>query len=114
MIRKPCVCYSCTEHREAPRSNDPWVNLIRDMIRDGRLKHIGVAENGKNMYQANWQQKIPSLCLVEHATCRDTGLITSLGTGDVRLTRLERLAVNKHETVPCGVRSRSLVVQVRL
>jgi hypothetical protein len=53
MIRKPCVCYSCTEHREAPRSNDPWVNLIRDMIRDGRLKHIGMDENGKNMYQAN-------------------------------------------------------------
>ena len=53
MIRKSCVCYSCTEHREAPRSNDPWVNLIRDMIRDGRLKHIGMDENGKNMYQAN-------------------------------------------------------------
>ena len=53
MIRKACVCYSCMEHREAPRSNDPWVNLIHDMIRDGRLKHVGVAENGKNMYQAN-------------------------------------------------------------
>ena len=53
MLQKKCVCYSCVEHHEAPRSNDPWVNLIRDMIRDGRLKHVGVAENGKNMYQAN-------------------------------------------------------------
>jgi hypothetical protein len=51
-MRKPCVCYSCMEHIEAPQGDDTWVNLIRAMIRDGRLQHVGVDEKGKNLYRA--------------------------------------------------------------
>lgn len=37
-----------TEQHEDHRSDDPWANFVRD----GRLKIIGVNENGKNIYQA--------------------------------------------------------------
>lgn len=39
---------ACMEQYEAHRSDDLWVNLIRD----GRIKLIGINENGKNIYQA--------------------------------------------------------------
>ena len=38
----------CMEQYDAHRSDDRWVNLIRD----GRLRHLGINENGKNIYQA--------------------------------------------------------------
>ena len=39
----------CMERHEAHRSDDDlWANLVRD----GRLKIIGVNENGNNIYQA--------------------------------------------------------------
>ena len=39
---------ACIEQYEAHRSDDLWVKLIRD----GRIKLIGINENGKNIYQA--------------------------------------------------------------
>jgi hypothetical protein len=51
-MKKQCMCYACIEHHNAPTSEDPWVNLIRDMIRDGRLVHVDTDENGKNVYRA--------------------------------------------------------------
>jgi len=39
---------TCIEYHEAHRSDNLWANLIRD----GRIKHIGFNENGKNVYQA--------------------------------------------------------------
>jgi hypothetical protein len=53
MLRKACVCYSCAAHRAAPPVDDAWVTLIREMVRDGRLAHVGVTESGKNIYRAN-------------------------------------------------------------
>ena len=52
-MQQPCGCYSCVQNIEAPRSNDPWVNLISDMLRDGRLQHIGLDENGNNLYRVS-------------------------------------------------------------
>lgn len=39
---------ACMEQHEAHRTDDLCVNLIRD----GRIKLIGINENGKNIYQA--------------------------------------------------------------
>ena len=39
---------ACVEEYEARRNDDRWVTLVRD----GRLRHVGVNENGKNIYQA--------------------------------------------------------------
>jgi hypothetical protein len=49
-MKKQCVCYACTEHSSATPSEDPWVNIIRIMIRDGRLVHTDTDENGNNVY----------------------------------------------------------------
>jgi hypothetical protein len=51
-MKKPCMCYACLEHRNAPNSEDPWVNMVRDMIRDGRLVHVDTDEKGNNVYRA--------------------------------------------------------------
>ena len=53
MLRKACACYACAAHRAAPPADDAWVTLIREMVRDGRLAHVGVTEGGKNIYRAN-------------------------------------------------------------
>jgi hypothetical protein len=39
---------ACMEQHEAHRSDDLWANLIRE----GRIKLIGINEHGKNIYQA--------------------------------------------------------------
>ena len=53
MLRRACACYACAAHRAAPPADDAWVTLIREMVRDGRLAHVGVTEGGKNIYRAN-------------------------------------------------------------
>jgi len=54
MLRKACACYACAAHRAAPpAADDAWATLIREMVRDGRLAHVGVTEGGKNIYRAN-------------------------------------------------------------
>ena len=53
MLRRACACYACAAHRAAPPADDAWATLIREMVRDGRLAHVGVTEGGKNIYRAN-------------------------------------------------------------
>ena len=52
MLRRACACYACAAHRAAPPADDAWATLIREMVRDGRLAHVGVTESGKNIYRA--------------------------------------------------------------
>jgi hypothetical protein len=35
-------------HEEIHRNNDHWESLIRD----GSIKHVGITEDGRNIYQA--------------------------------------------------------------
>jgi hypothetical protein len=53
MEKRQCVCYSCHGHATAPVSDDHWVNLVRAMIRDGRLVHVDMDESGRNVYRAS-------------------------------------------------------------
>jgi hypothetical protein len=53
MEKRQCVCYSCHEHATAPVSDDHWVNLVRAMIRDGRLVHVDTDESGRSVYRSS-------------------------------------------------------------